>query len=449
MKRLSLVLIVAGLLMATAFVPIAKSASTLDLELVAKLTHFRSSFGLESDSSIVQASLVDVATFSDNRYGVPLTKGEAAELQRRVNVEQNLTPAVEWAAEQPEFGGWYMDQLGGGVPVILVAGDPSEFGKSVAQHLRTDVNYRVAGVRNSQRDLQALENRIMGDRDQLTADGIGVVGVALDIRNNVVNVEVRGLTKSGRDSLVDPYGSVDPVEDVPVEPDACVSRLNCAPPKGGIQIINEQNPLSKCTIGFNVMLQGSRDRRILTAGHCLIKAPNVLGNGWKHNGVHIGHGEKALWANNGNYDVGLITQGAIAGDDNLVYWGGNADVPHVRGWRVLAGQGAGSMVCRSAYASGFWCGQVTLIEKQMDVDGRLINHMWVVDFDATPGDSGGPYGMETAVDTLIAYGTHSDSPTNHDPPGGTAWYMPISYAFQGLSNAGSPITLCTDAAICG
>jgi hypothetical protein len=85
---------------------------------------------------------------------------------------------------------------------------------------------------------------------------------------------------------------------------------------------------------------------------------------------------------------------------------------------------------------------VTAIEQTKDVDFRTIHHMWVVDFDAIPGDSGGPYGVETAVDRLLAFGTHSDS-TSANPPGGSAWYAPLTYSLTGLNNAGSGVTVCT------
>lgn len=447
MKRLALALVCGGLVIGSALAPVARSAAPVDPALVARATQFRTTSGFKADPAYVQRSLVDSAAFPDDRYSVPLTRPEAAEIQRRIDVELALTPAIEWAAAQPEFGGWYMDQLGGGVPVLLVAGDPTAFGKSVAEVLDRDLDYRVLAVANAQRVLLALEDQIWADRAELAKDGIDVQGVSLHVRSNAVRIEVAGLTDQTTKELVARYGSVETVENVPAEFDACNSRLDCAPPKGGIQIVNVQHTTSTCTIGFNVMLQSNRNRRVLTAGHCLIKSPNVLGNGWKHHGVQIGTGSKAIWADGANYDVGLITQPDIPGDDNLVYWGSNTDRPHVKGWRITAAQGETSLVCRSAWKSGFWCGHVTATEQIKNVDGFDIHHMWVVDFDAIAGDSGGPYGMETAADTFIAWGTHSDS-TGANPPGGSAWYLPFGYALQGLQGVGSAITLCTDPVIC-
>jgi V8-like Glu-specific endopeptidase len=442
MKRLAVAVASICLAMGTTLAPVAQSATGLAPDLTSKASEFRRSFGLQADAAYVALSVADRTSFPDDRFGVPLTQAEGAEIQRRVDVQLAVTPAAEWASAQPDFAGWYIDQLAGGTPVVEVAGDVVEFANGFSKHLAGAVEYRIVAVKNTQQSLQALEDGIWADRAGLAKDGIDVQGVALDIPKNMVQVEVAGLTDQTAKALELRYGSIEVVGNVSVEPDVCNSRLDCAPPKSGIEIVNVQHPGSLCTAGFNVQLVSTGARRILTAGHCLTEAPSVLGNGWSHHGVQLGTAEMSLWANGGNYDVGLITQPSIPGDDNLIYWSSNTDVPHVIAIASLAGQSVGTVVCRSAVKSGYWCGKVTLIEQIKDVDGRSIHHMWVVNFDAIPGDSGAPYGVETAPDRFLAFGTHSDS-TSANPPGGSAWYAPLVYSLTGLRDAGFHVTVCT------
>ena len=437
MKRLALAIAVGLVVTASSLTPVARSAAA-DSDLMARAAHFRLSFGLRSDATYVQQSVTDATAFPDLRFGVPLTSAEGAEIQRRIGVQQAATPAAEWAAGQPGFGGWYIDQLDGGTPVILVVGDAAAFGKSFAQHLTSSVSYRVAAVANSQQSLQALEDRIWADRADLAKVGIDLEGVALDIPVNAVRVEVAGLTDSSAATLKARYGAVEAVENVPAETDSC-SRTNCPPSKGGLQITDVQHPAYQCTLGFNAKLYSGGAPVILTAGHCLTEGVQ-LGNDWSHAGTTLGHGLISLWGP--TYDAGLITQGSISGDDNLVFWSSASDIPHVVAIASLSGMPVGTPACRSAFMSGYYCGQVTAIEQIKNVDNVSVSHMWVEDFDAIPGDSGAPVGLETASGRLLAYGTHSDS-TSANPPGGSGWFEPIVYSAVGLNNAGKHYILCT------
>ncbi len=449
MNRVKVAMAAAIVVAAGTLAPVIHAAANADsgpanaiagaTSMSARAAQYRESFGLRSDAAYVQQSLTDAAAFPNTRFGVPLTATEGAEMQRRIDVQLAATPAAEWAAAQPVFGGWYIDQLDGGTPVILVAGDPLAFGKGFAQHLASPVSYRVAAVANSQQSLQALEDRIWSDRASLATADIDLQGVALDIRANAVRVEVTGLTDSAVAALKARYGAVEAVENMPAEADTCSSRTNCPPSKGGLQITDVQNPAYQCTLGFNAKLYSSGAPLILTAGHCLTEGVQ-LGNDWSHAGTTLGHGLVSLWGP--TYDAGLITRGTTSGYQNLVYWQSTSDIPEVVAIASLTGMPVGTQVCRSAFVSGYLCGQVTAIEQTKDVDGRQVSHMWVENFDAIPGDSGAPVGLETAPGRLLAYGTHSDS-TAANPPGGSGWFEPIVYSATGLSNAGYHYILCT------
>lgn len=406
----------------------------------ARSAHFRSSFGLRDDVEYIAQSLTDGSAFPDNTFGIPLSVSEAAEMRRRISVQLAAAPAAEWAAGRPDFGGWYIDQSDGGTPVILVAGDPLTLGRGFGEHLTIPIGYRVVSVAHSQVSLLHIADAIWSDRAELTSLGIDVRGVSLDVVNNAVRVEVLNPTSASELELHARYDAIEVASSATAETDAC-TRLNCPPAKGALQIVDVQHTGLKCTIGFNVKLVAAGDMMILTAGHCLTEGVASITDSWSHNGTLLGHGAESLWG--GDYDAGLITQGAVSGDDNLVFWSSAADVPHVVAIASVSAMPVGSPVCRSAYASGYWCGKITLIEQTKDVDNVTVNHMWVEDFDAIPGDSGGPVGLETAPGRLLAFGTHSDSLTNSSPPGGSGWFAPLYYSLIGLNNDGFHVVVCT------
>jgi streptogrisin C len=408
---------------------------------VPRATQFRLGAGLRADSAYVQQSLLDATTFSNTSYGVPLTPVEAAEIDRRIAVQTSVDDAIAWAVTRSNFGGAYMDQSSGGTPVFQVVENPSAFQASLASHLPAGVTARVVSVKNSRADLEALKERIWADRSALATVGIDLQSAALDIRNNQVLVEVEGLTEQATAELVSRYGSVGTTENEAGEADACNSRTDCAPMKGGLRIVVVGHSTIWCTSGFNVRLAGTTTMRVLTAGHCLSTAPGGITAGWSHHGVQFGTGKNSTWANNANADAGLISQGALT-IDNQMYGVSSADIRSVRGWMAISGQNVGDYLCRSGAASGFWCGNITLEDRVKDVELRSINHQWVVNFDAIPGDSGAPY-FTTASGVTTAWGIHSDS-TDANPPGGSAWYSPIPWVQSTLQASGFPITFCTD-----
>ncbi len=86
---------------------------------------FRASLSLRNDEDYVRASIADTDSFSDTSWGIPLTVEEAAEVNRRHDLQLALAPAESYAAAQEVFAGVYMDHAAGGVPVFRFTGDSS------------------------------------------------------------------------------------------------------------------------------------------------------------------------------------------------------------------------------------------------------------------------------------------------------------------------------------
>jgi hypothetical protein len=164
--------------------PDPAESSTSSMDPFNRATNFRTQSGFRSDAAYVRSSLSDSKAFPDTASGVPLTKAEAAEVDRRLAVQLAVDPAIEWASTLPSFGGAWMDQPGGGTPVFQVVGDIATFRTALAKRLPAGAAVRVEQVVNTRSSLVATKERLWGDRAVLAAQGIDLQSAALDIRNN-------------------------------------------------------------------------------------------------------------------------------------------------------------------------------------------------------------------------------------------------------------------------
>ncbi len=405
---------------------------------LARATEFREYAGLRADGAYVSASFVDRVSFSDDAFGVPLTPAEAGEMQRRGDVQTAIDPAFAFARSQRESAGTYIDQPAGGVPVFLVAGDPTAFRSLVAEVVPSGVAYRVETARHTLDELYATQGQIDASMADLRVAGINAQSTAIDIIHNSVLVGVEGNSPATSAVLIARYGDIVTTREEPTHQlDTCVSRDNCAPLKGGIKIYRTSNPAAYCTSGWIVHVNGTTTNRVLTAGHC-IQLNGGLGIGWSHNGSQFGTAQTETWGAGANSDAGLMSVGTISGDDNLFYASSNTDVRSVTSWLTNINQNVGDQVCRSGATTGYRCGYVIHENVDRDVDGFTIHHQWEVAFDASPGDSGASmfFGNQ-------AWGTHSDSALDSGPGPYYAWYSPMEWLFSALSTAGVSVSLCT------
>ncbi len=409
---------------------------------------FRETAGFRSDEDFVRGTFADHSTFPDLQYGVPLSEAEAAEIGRRIAIQLAVDPVIEYASHLDGYAGVYMDQQRGGMPVFMVAGqDRQAWVADLAERMPPGVDYDLVEVGHARAELEQLKHTIWGERGELARAGIDIQSAGLDIRNNQVLVGVNGLTEVADTELQSRYGPVGTVEEeIDAHLDACLSRIDCWPMKGGIKIYEQVNTSSICTSGFVVRRQGTSTYRMLTAGHCLALATGGLNSMWRHSGTDIGTGRTETYGNLSNADAGLIAMSAPSGPDNLLFGVSENDIRTVGGYVTTSSQNVGDYLCRSGRTTGFWCGNLTLEDRVKDVDGTAIEHQWVDNFDASPGDSGAPY-FTTSGGVTLAWGIHSDS-TSANPPGGSAWYSPMGWVFSKLSSYGEPITLCTDST-CG
>lgn len=418
---------------------------------VAAAVAFRAKLGLRADRAFVGASFSNPA-FDSTTWGVPLDRAEAAEVGRRAGLQRAAARALRQWSTDGAFAGAYLDQRAGGAVVFLTTGDPARARRGLGKLLpagQDGAGVRFERARRSMAELLALQQRVNADLRGGALDAFGVTSTAIDARANAVAIGVAGDAAAAEGPLRARYG--DGVT-VAFEPPAqggdaagCESRNECPPAKGGIEIRSADTGFN-CTTGFIVRVAGSPEPRILTAGHCF-GASGGTGTGrvWTQAGEEIGWAEFGYWVDGGDADVALLAPApdAIGGDRNLVFRASRTDLAPIVDWAATAEQVQGGLVCRAGAKSNYQCGTITLTNRTREVDGRTIDHQWVVDYDACPGDSGGPYLLGG-----VAYGIHSDSSFGCDPSTNQAWYSPIGWALEVLRQRGHPVELCTTAS-CG
>ena len=406
---------------------------------------FRAKLGFQSDRVFVAASF-GRQEFTKARWGVPLDAAESAEVGRRVKLQKDAGRALDRWATTDDAAGAYFDHGAKGAPVFLTSGDPTKGKAAVARELPAAANARFLRVAHSMAELLAVQARMNADLEAGALAALGVTSTAIDARANAVAVGVVADTAAVRAALRSRYGdSVAPVFELPAAGgDACSSRDDCAPAKAGIEIVSSYNG-NNCTMGFLVRVVGSAEARALTAGHCVgLSGGTGTSRKWTHDGIST-WAEFSYWTDGADADVAVLAPdgSAISGDRNLLYRASTSDVVHVTGMASNAQQIQGGLVCRAGATSGHRCGTIELTNRTKDVDGRTIDHQWVVDFDACPGDSGGPYFLGTT-----AYGSHTDSTSGCEPSTNQAWYSPIEWMLDVLETRGHPVALCTTAT-CG
>ena len=156
----------------------------LDLEAAIQ---FRATFGLRADADYAIAVASD-PTSDSSRFGVSLTAAEIDDLDERMVVRESFEPALEAAMQSPAYAGAFIDQLRQGQPVILTTDRGAMDGelKSVDGAELAE----VVVVDRTLADLEALSDTIKDARKELSAQGVQIVSVGIDVVSNRVQVGI-------------------------------------------------------------------------------------------------------------------------------------------------------------------------------------------------------------------------------------------------------------------
>jgi hypothetical protein len=400
-------------------------AASASVSKVDEAVRIRSELGLNSDIAYVTQSLADPIGFPmRDYYDVPLSFAEATELARRIDVQQSVKPAREWASTQSAWAGSYVDQAHGGVPVFLFADDPERFRAQLASRMPIGTSFLVLRTARSLADLERIKETVKSVWRLVESEGIDLQSAGPDVLANTVDVGVIGLTgdEEARILAMFPSGVTVHLEQ-PLFHDSCISRANCPSPfKGGLKITPPNG--NWCTIAYigEYLNSTPASLRAVTAGHCLYYGGGTSGVPWYHNGVLVGYSQQSTYAVGADGDVGIISLTNDGFADNLVFASATYDIRSFTSYALLGEIGVNDFMCRSGATTGWLCGRIKYLDRTKDVDNKLIDHQNVLDFDASKGDSGAPYMISSEFD-----GIHSDS-TDSAPF--ESWYTPYVWASQ-------------------
>lgn len=435
----------------------AASATSTDPSEIDGAIRFRTEAGFRSDRVFVETTFRDDSSFTDTKWGLPLSRDEDADLETRILSRDKIEPALQWAASQPDHADVFFDQQRKGLAVFLFKGDTTKAQDELRTRIPTGIVYEVRSVDRSLEDLYALKAKVHDAQRELEAMGTSVTRIGLDIKTNTVVVGVRDLTGAKAETVGSRFGSgVTVVDAHPAFADACVSVTDCWPAKGGIHIYANGNVGHKCTSGFLVRRSDTGVLMMVTAGHC-IQAWGGYNVEWKHSGARFGFATLETFSRFTQADVGLISvwydpparNTVLVSSSNPSDPGATRQVSYVK---PTAQQVVGDWVCRMGVTSGRDCGTIT----RVDEDGLScdpvpepdlcywVHHTNVVSFDSLGGDSGGPYfAWSPYACCIYAYGTHVHSEEGVGANAG--WYSPVEWGIIAF-NTQHPYSywLCTD-----
>jgi len=401
----------------------------------AEAMRFRESFQLRRDEEWVLSSLAMDSAFPSAEFGVPLTTGEADEIARRIAVQERATPAFEHASAQPDFAGAYIDQAKSGRPVFVFTGRRASHQGDLEQ-LLPDVSFDIRIADQTLDELRQSADEAFAEFPSLLDAGVPVASVAPDEVNNTLEFGLAEWSSSAAEVLRERFGRDITLTVMGWAELDCFGYGSCGNPlKGGIRIdranYNGSGPM--CTSGWVGRRESNNALVIVTAGHCLA---NNDGSGsnihWKHDSSTFGNAVNFHFHNGSGVDVGIISiDDWDSGEPRNKFFlfpagqGGTKEVRSLLSKRSNSAQTVGSAVCRSGAKTKTHCGTIHARHANRYTPGPggssvQLTNMWVANFDADGGDSGGPY-----FHTNTAYGIHSSSTPGYDPDAGYGWYTTV------------------------
>lgn len=418
-------LILVGVMPTSAF---SRERSELPLPPLTEMVRFRSAMGLNSTEPHVR-SVADRYAWDpavDDNYGVPLLPDEAAEVARRVRIQEGLGPLrALLAVDESTYGGHYIDQQAGGTVVVQLVGSAGPSDDVLRDVLPEGAELRVESVRHSAAELRTLTDAVTADWEMLRELGVDVVSTAFSGRDNLVQIGVAEPTADEIALLESRYGS-DKVEVLPegIVPanHGCISTDHCAyPMRGGVWI-------SGCTAGF-VMRRGS-NTFLLTAGHC---SASSTGGIFVHNGYGSIGGTYASAAFDGSRADAKIIDMTDSQESNRVFLT-TTSYRLITSWQGVYDDNVGDLVCKMGANTGYaTCGNISSVYVSTNVAGVDYIGQRRADFSAVGGDSGGPVYSAGGGTNRMAIGVFSALSTSY------RYYSHIGYVYQMLN-----VTPCFD-----
>lgn len=417
---------------------------------------FRRDFGLNTDPEFVAQLMTNPAAY-EGGYGVALTPDELSDLQRRLEIQNQIGPLKGFAEAQPSFAGLWFNQRRGGVITVAFAGSAPTYREVIEALAPTGSTVEVIDVQYSWAQLEETLELVERDRLSLKKEGLWIRELGIDPRPNRVEVKIEELTDAAVRQLHARFGDTIVVEQSghPTYT-ACVNRYDCIGPPVRAGIATTSNG---CSLSFLVKVSGAPGTGWLTASH---PPCGPAGQVVYHNGIAIGTIRKSCW------DPCLRADASLGGWLNATYASYRVYFTSTSNTQVRYQQGEygdtiGMTTCLNARRQpgdwGFRCGVLDEINRVDYGDHYFLDQRYAT-YHAYNGDSGGAVNsprISGTVWTVDAYGVQSGcenldgSPDGCEPgqADGRGIYSHVSWATYELGlQYGATITVCRVASPC-
>ena len=378
---------------------------------------FRRTFGLTIDTTRVTSLEVDPT--ADRKYSVALSAEEVAEMDRRMEIQEAMTPLVEYARSQAHtFGGLHVDQAAGGVYHFAFTADVAKHQVALESLSPSGAQIVVRQVARTEAQIDALVDLVARDVDFGAEAAVTVHNVRSSAANNSVEVFIEPYSLDKALAFQDRYGpavTVFPGEEPRLT--ACFTWDNCPGPPIMAGISNNWD----CTVGFGIWMDGQR--RFLTAGHCVYQV--VSGWEWFHAGTSLGVSTDHSWFDMSAADAGSMGNVSSTIHSNRVLattqpaWHGMTSV------QQATGDYDGMAICKSAQTTGFDCGTILSRNATPNYDGTRMKWQRQAQYHVWDGDSGGA--VISSSNMNMAVGLQSGRERCCD---NIAYYSHIQYVLQ-------------------
>lgn len=249
-------------------------AQTVSGTFVDEQVRLRTLLGLNADRAYVQSANQPGSTLAaansfemSSLYHIPVSATEERELVRReavTNTLPGLIPKLAQLAPSTFLAVWF-DQQGGGI-VHISATKASSMPQSVVLNaLPAGTDFTVDTVPYSNRDLQAVVERLGTDWPSLRGEGIAMENFSIDVKTGRIDVGLADSSIAGaEDRLLALYGPSLLIQRgaSPIAPlnrrHATIGRLY-----GGLEISSNLGDCTESTSAY-----GTYGYFMITAGHC-------------------------------------------------------------------------------------------------------------------------------------------------------------------------------------
>ncbi len=280
----------------------------------------RQGLGFRSDRNFVARILENPERF--DALAGPLTGGhhatpeEVEALKVRLVLQEDAIALAPALSEDPDFAGIYIST--GNMINIGFTFDAEKKVEALRQKVRLPDRVQAFRAKHSLGELENDKNRVVDMAQELTAEGIMVSQVAIDIINNRIKIGVVKLDPKKSEILQGLFGDVD-IVDKPLN--EMENRSDTATPmRAGVRITNASG--GSCTSNWKAQDRTTGELVTITAGHCVSDVNGTFGGpgasffqGTTSAGAArlIGVSDQTTWVFPG---INLIT-GARTGSDEV------------------------------------------------------------------------------------------------------------------------------------